>query len=109
MRSLKEPVTIDGKQYTIGLGGLHSKEKSQHNAISDGGELKEVDVSSYYPNLILNMQVKPVRLGSKFLDVYKRQVDDRMIAKNAGNVSDSTSLSNMIYAGAVYLTETGCT
>jgi hypothetical protein len=93
---LKEPVTIGDRQYTMGLGGLHSKEQCQHVARPIGGELKEVDVSSYYPNLILNMQVKPVRLGSKFLDVYNRQVDDRMIAKNAGNVSDSGSLKIVV-------------
>lgn len=93
---LKEPVTIGGRQYTIGLGGLHSKEKGQYVSCPYNGKLVEVDVSSYYPNLILNMQTKPVRLGAKFLSVYKQLVDQRLTAKRTGDKSKSASLKIVV-------------
>ena len=93
---LKNPVTVGGREYTIGLGGIHSKEKCQSVTCPPSGRLAEVDVASYYPNLILNMEVKPAKLGATFLKVYKELVDERLIAKRAGDKSKSDSLKIVV-------------
>jgi DNA polymerase elongation subunit (family B) len=43
--------------------------------------LFDLDVASYYPNIILQQQLAPESMGKPFLDVYKSIVDRRIKAK----------------------------
>lgn len=74
-------VTIGGKKYTIGMGGLHSNEQSQ--AIVGGPNLRVIDrdVTGYYPNLILKNGFTPPQLGHTFLIALGGMVDQRTNAK----------------------------
>jgi len=92
----KVPVAIGGRQYKIGVGGLHSMEKCQSVEAPQFGVLAEVDVASYYPNMILNMSIEPKKLGGKFLQIYKKLVDERLEAKRSGDKSKSDSLKIVI-------------
>jgi len=92
----KAPVTIGGRQYKIGVGGLHSMEKCQSVEVPKFGVLAEVDVASYYPNMILNMGIEPKKLGGKFIQIYRKLVDERLEAKRSGNKSKSYSLKIVI-------------
>jgi len=67
--------------YTVGLGGLHSKDSSLM-----AKDCYLYDVSSYYPNLIIKLGL----LG----DVYKRIYEARVDAKSKGNkrIADSYKL-----------------
>lgn len=75
---LDEKVVIDGVDYTIGYGGLHSNEKSL--AVKDG--LKNADIASMYPSLIINSGKFPTQLGEEWLDLYTQFRDDRMKIKH---------------------------
>jgi hypothetical protein len=70
---LKEKVVINGVDYTIGFGGLHSNEKS----VSYVGDLCDIDVTGYYPSLIINSGKYPKQLGSGWLKLYEEIYNSR--------------------------------
>lgn len=76
-------VVIAGKSYKVGMGGLHSIEKSQ--AVVSGEHLRilDRDVTGYYPNLILHNGFAPPSLGQVFLTALGRMVQRRTTSKHA--------------------------
>lgn len=89
-------LTIGGKVYTIGMGGLHSNEKSQgieHGwlVVSDQ-RLLDRDVTGYYPNLILKNGFSPKHLGASFLEALQNIVNRRYAAKKSGDKVTADSL-----------------
>lgn len=80
--------------YTMGIGGLHSTEKTvAHRA--EGCRLLDRDVESYYPRIILNLGLYPPHLGPTFLTIYNSIVERRLHAKRTGNkvVADSLKIT----------------
>jgi len=75
---LKEKVVVNGVAYTIGYGGLHSNESS----LMVKGKIKNADIASMYPSLIINSGKFPKQLGKKWLSIYKAFRDDRMLIKH---------------------------
>lgn len=82
---LKEKINFYGRDYQMGIGGLHSCEKSQYVAPNQNQLLFDLDVASYYPNIILQQQLAPKSMGAPFLKVYKSIVDRRIKAKRDGD------------------------
>lgn len=78
-------VEIKGKSYTYGVGGLHSTERNAVHKSSDGYMLCDYDVTSYYPNLILNQGYYPPSIGEAFKTVYQNILDIRTEAKRKGD------------------------
>lgn len=78
--------------YTVGLGGLHSVEKSISHIKQSDEVIREYDVSSYYPTIVLNNKIYPEALGKKFLIVYKNIVDQRLLAKKTNDHTTSEAL-----------------
>lgn len=74
-------ININRATYTMGIGGLHSTEKKSSHVAGNGYELHEVDVTSYYPRIILNQKLFPHHLGANFLWVYNSLVEKRLYAK----------------------------
>lgn len=81
--SENKTVTVHGVEYTIGIGGLHSNEKS----VAYKGNIKNADISSMYPSLIINSGKYPIQLGSEWLNIYKAIVNDRLKAKKKANLA----------------------
>jgi DNA polymerase elongation subunit (family B) len=77
----KYPITIGGTSYTVGLGGLHSKEKKMVVIPDETQVLRNCDVASYYPSMMIEYGFYPKRLTLKFLDVYKKIYRTRLKAK----------------------------
>lgn len=77
----KLKVTIGSGTYQMGMGGLHSTEKSQSIVCDDTFKLIDRDVASYYPSIILNLGLYPEAYGEDFLNVYRTIVDQRLNAK----------------------------
>lgn len=67
--------------YQMGIGGLHSTEKIAGHIADENTILKDVDVESYYPAIIINRRLMPPQMGKAFLKVYKGIVDRRLKAK----------------------------
>jgi hypothetical protein len=76
----------------MGIGGLHSCEKSQYVKPDKDHLLFDLDVASYYPNIILQQQLAPRSMGKPFLDVYKSIVERRIAAKRSGDTSTADTL-----------------
>ena len=74
-------IDIGFTKYNIGLGGLHSREKKMVKV----GNLRNADVASYYPSMIIEFGFIPATLGKPFLKLYKRIYKERMKAKKTGD------------------------
>lgn len=89
-------ITIGGTTYTLGIGGLHSTESNRCVTPGPGQCLRDADVASYYPAIILNQGLYPKHLGPEFLEVYRTIVDTRLAAKASGDKSKANSLKIVI-------------
>lgn len=89
-------VHIGNASYTMGIGGLHSNEKSQCVFATEGCTYLEIDVESYYPRIILNQSIYPQHLGQIFLAVFDHIVTTRLDAKHSGNKKVANSLKIVI-------------
>lgn len=85
-------IEIGGNKYKIGIGGLHSQESEACHVSDDEFLMIDRDVTSYYPNLMLNMDMSPGSFGEYFPVVYRKILEERLIAKAAGDKVKSDSL-----------------
>lgn len=83
---------IGGSVYRMGIGGLHSSEKSVAHHADGNHVLIDRDVTSYYPSIILNCGLKPDEMGDHFAQVYRTIVNRRIEAKRAGDTVTADSL-----------------
>lgn len=93
---LQKPIKINGKFLVqMGIGGLHSKEKSIVVVSDENYVIKNCDVASYYPNLIMAYGYYPKNIGKMFLSVfsgfYVRRISIKHI-KEFKSESDSLKL-----------------
>lgn len=77
--------TFEDKTYVMGQGGLHSKERPEIFRSGEGYLLKEKDVVSYYPNLLIRNGWCPPQLPIDFIDIYEGIYNDRIKAKKSGD------------------------
>ena len=81
---LEAPIVIGKGRYQMGIGGLHSQhDRCQHWIATDKLEISDFDVSSHYPNTILNAGLIPRGLGHAFIEQYRKILDERLVAKRA--------------------------
>lgn len=97
IKSLK--FDINGTTYRMGQGGLHSCESSVNYQSNSEYVLIDRDVASYYPAIILNNNLYPEQLGTKFLMVYGSLRSRRLAAKKAKNTRVANSLKITINGG----------
>jgi len=88
----KLKISMGRSTYQLGIGGLHSTEKSQSIVPNEGQICRDADVCSYYPSLILTLGLYPKQCGKNFASVYKSIVDRRVEAKRAGDKVTADSL-----------------
>lgn len=89
-------VEINKTKYKFGIGGLHSQEEDVHFIADDEYLLYDIDVASYYPNIIINNSYFPERFTFKFIDYYKQLVSERLAAKSSGDIAKSEVLKVVI-------------
>ena len=80
-------VQIAAATYTIGIGGLHSNETTVCHKADAATVIVDRDVTSYYPSIILNLELYPLHLGPSFLQVYRSIVQRRVDAKKAAKAA----------------------
>lgn len=85
-------VRIGQTVYRMGLGGLHSKEKRISHFSDDEIVLRDRDVTSYYPESILQQGMYPEHLGPAFLKIYRKIFDRRIAAKKAKDKNTAETL-----------------
>lgn len=85
-------VRIGDAEYSFGIGGLHSIEKNVKYVADETWKLTDRDVTSYYPNCILNLGLFPIAAGPNFLKVFKGFKDSRVEAKRTKNFTKDKGL-----------------
>lgn len=85
-------IKINDSKYRMGIGGLHSSEKSVSYRADADHVLMDLDVASYYPSIILTCNLNPFALGEYFQPIYRSIVDKRLAAKRSGDKVSSDSL-----------------
>lgn len=88
----KRAIRIAGGDYRMGIGGLHSSEKTISHFSDDAYGTSDVDVVSYYPRIILNNNLAPAHMGDAFSRSFRNIVEQRVAAKKAGNKVSADSL-----------------
>jgi len=88
----KRNIQIGAATYRMGIGGLHSQEKSRVVEADDQYMIMDFDVASYYPAILLNEGLYPKHIGPVFLEVYRALRDQRLAAKKAGRTIEAASL-----------------
>ena len=74
-------VRLGETKFKIGIGGIHA-EIEQLSLVPAADEmLIDIDVSSMYPNIIVQNKMYPKHLGNKFLNVYTDILNKRIKAK----------------------------
>jgi hypothetical protein len=82
-----------GTHYSVGIGGLHSVDRPGRFVSTADVMIVDVDVSSFYPSIILNLALCPRRLDpKKFLGIYRDLRTERLAAKAAGQDAAATGL-----------------
>lgn len=88
----EKKIEIGGSKYQMGIGGLHSTEKKRHIICDDDHVLRDADVASYYPSIILQQKLIPENIGKGFVDVYTKIYTTRLEAKASGDKTTADSL-----------------
>jgi len=78
----KLTIEIGDTRYKIGIGGLHSQESEVAHFTDDDHVLIDRDVESYYPRMMLNMNMQPGGFGDQFNPVYGAILEERLEAKH---------------------------
>jgi hypothetical protein len=89
-------ITIGKATYQMGIGGLHSQEKTIAHVADENYFIADTDATSYYPYLILNAGITPSNLGANFLIVYNGIVVERVSAKQLGFASVAECLKIVV-------------
>ena len=92
----KLKIKINESVYQLGIGGIHSCEKKVNYIVDKDHILVDRDVTSYYPNIILNQRLYPKHIGTEFLTAYKTIVEKRIRAKRTGDKVTDASLKIVI-------------
>ena len=89
-------IAVGGNEYQMGIGGLHSCEKSQSVYAGNTHILADFDVASYYPSIILQQDIAPDSMGDDFTAVYKSIVERRIAAKRSGDKVTADTLKIVV-------------
>jgi hypothetical protein len=87
---------LAGTRFQLGAGGLHSVDAPGSWRSDDRQAIIDLDVTSYYPSLILNEGWYPLHYGPEFLEHLRGMRDRRVAAKKAGDKRTATALKIVI-------------
>jgi len=77
-------IRLGEAQFQVGLGGLHSMESSITVISDKKNVMRNADVASFYPRIIINSELYPPQLTKAFLSVYNHIVESRLQNKSDG-------------------------
>lgn len=89
---------LAGCRFQLGVGGLHSIDKPGIFRSSEDIAIIDLDVTSYYPSIIINERLYPAHIGPGFVDDMRKLRDMRVAAKKAGDTVTADALKIVINA-----------
>ena len=78
--------------FSLGVGGIHTEDEPGIFLTDEKYIIRDADVSSYYPNLIINNNFYPAHLGPNFIKVLNKITVERISAKKAKDKIKAESL-----------------
>ncbi|MBP8707695.1 MAG: hypothetical protein KBH94_03095 [Caldisericia bacterium] len=87
-----EEIYFAGCKFSLGIGGLHTNDEPGVFISDDKYLIQDMDVASYYPNIIINNKYYPAHLGEPFINILKRLTQERIEAKEKGDKVKSEAL-----------------
>ncbi|NBO98839.1 MAG: hypothetical protein EBU90_01755 [Proteobacteria bacterium] len=81
---MKERVVIDGVEYILGIGGIHTVDHPMIHYSTKTHYLTDKDVTSYYPELCNKWWIRPSHLDIKFNHILIDKTEERIKFKKAG-------------------------
>ncbi len=87
-----DPIQLGGLQYKIGVGGIHSDDAPGRFYGSKDVAIIDLDVTSYYPSLMIVENLFPKHLGPQFIQDFREIRDMRVKAKKEGRTTDANAL-----------------
>lgn len=89
----KKHVTVGRVTYDLGVGGLHSRDEPGRFDSDNHYTIRDADVASYYPNIIIKNNLAPAHLNQKdFIRILKQITAERIAAKRAGDKTKADGL-----------------
>jgi hypothetical protein len=88
----REDIYFANCSFSLGVGGLHTVDAPGKFETNDEYIIQDMDVASYYPNLIINNKFYPEHLGPKFIEVLKKITSERLSAKKAKDIVKADGL-----------------
>ena len=76
---------LGGVEHNFSLGGMHSVNSPEIFEPGPDQSLRDWDVTSMYPSIIIEWGLYPKHLGPEFLDVYRSIREERVVAKRNGD------------------------
>lgn len=92
----KTHIILGRTKYHMGVGGLHSTEKGAVHVADAEYSLRDVDVVSYYPRLLIVLGITPPAIGDVFQSIYRGWFDKRISAKRSGDKKTADSLKTFL-------------
>ena len=74
---LEKTIKYKGVEYDFGEGGIHASWENKIFESDDNYVIKDIDVTSFYPNLAIVNDFRPEHLGGAFSKVYKNIYEQR--------------------------------
>lgn len=75
----------EGCEYELGTGGLHSKDRPGKFRTTGQHIIRDADVASYYPSIMIRNHIKPEHLSGDFTRILQKITQERLEAKRAGD------------------------
>jgi hypothetical protein len=85
-------VKFSNASYELGVGGLHSVDDPAIFVADENNYLRDADVSSYYPSIMIINNLYPEHLDPKFVDILQHITNERLAAKKSGDKIKADSL-----------------
>lgn len=85
---------VNGFQLDFGLGGIHGSRHRESFKSDSKYLIIDVDVTSYYPSLIINNMIEPAHVKGRFIPVYREIKADRLLYKKG-------TMKNKLYKDAL--------
>lgn len=81
----KECLQFAGLTFNLGVGGIHTQDSPGQFSSDIDHLILDADVTSFYPNIVLYNNIKPLHLSDKFLSIFQGLIKERVEAKARGD------------------------
>jgi hypothetical protein len=89
-------VKVADAEFQIGVGGLHSVDEPGVFQSDDTHVIIDLDVTSYYPSIIIQNRLAPNQIGPDFYKDMRLLRDKRVAAKKAGDKVTSDAIKLIV-------------